>query len=262
LDPPRQPRAAHAAFATALAAAAVPDAVRLHLRRAGPHGLALANLARSFAMRPADLESGLEAGLPSGIVLCHRPPAAVLAEFAAAHDAELLRSLAPGAASTRLPAHWLAAAAERLLAAGRLIRSAAPPGYALPGAAPGSAQLALRRQVEDLFRHAGLAAAPAAELLRPLPDAAAARAAVTALAREGLILAIHPGHYLHAEAVAALRALLATHAPASPSFSVSDFKQWTGLSRKFVIPLLEYLDRERLTRRRGDRREIVEKAAP
>jgi selenocysteine-specific elongation factor len=38
---------------------------------------------------------------------------------------------------------------------------------------------------------------------------------------------------------------------------VGDFKLRYGVTRKYAIPLLEYLDRERITRRRGDRRVIV-----
>ena len=41
------------------------------------------------------------------------------------------------------------------------------------------------------------------------------------------------------------------------SFGVGAFKEWTGISRKYAIPLLEYLDRERITRRDGDRRLIL-----
>ncbi len=37
-------------------------------------------------------------------------------------------------------------------------------------------------------------------------------------------------------------------------FGVADFKSWTALSRKHAIPLLEYLDQQRVTRRQGDRR--------
>ena len=40
-------------------------------------------------------------------------------------------------------------------------------------------------------------------------------------------------------------------------FSVATFKEWTGVSRKYAIPLLEYLDRERITRREGDERLIL-----
>ena len=34
-------------------------------------------------------------------------------------------------------------------------------------------------------------------------------------------------------------------------------KELTGLTRKYAIPLLEYLDRERVTRRQGDERIIL-----
>jgi selenocysteine-specific elongation factor len=40
-------------------------------------------------------------------------------------------------------------------------------------------------------------------------------------------------------------------------FTVTDFKAWTGISRKYAIPLLEYFDRERVTRREGDRRFVL-----
>ncbi len=38
---------------------------------------------------------------------------------------------------------------------------------------------------------------------------------------------------------------------------VAGFKQLTGLSRKYAIPLLEYLDRARITRKQGDRRLVL-----
>jgi len=38
---------------------------------------------------------------------------------------------------------------------------------------------------------------------------------------------------------------------------VGAFKEMTGLTRKFVIPLLEYLDRERVTRRSGADRTVL-----
>ena len=38
---------------------------------------------------------------------------------------------------------------------------------------------------------------------------------------------------------------------------VAAFKERFGVSRKFAIPLLEYLDRERVTRRMGDTRVVL-----
>ena len=40
-------------------------------------------------------------------------------------------------------------------------------------------------------------------------------------------------------------------------FSVPEFKVWTGISRKYAIPLLEFLDRMRVTRRIGDQRLVL-----
>jgi selenocysteine-specific elongation factor len=40
-------------------------------------------------------------------------------------------------------------------------------------------------------------------------------------------------------------------------FGVADFKEWTSVSRKYAIPLLEFLDRERVTRREGDSRVVL-----
>jgi len=39
--------------------------------------------------------------------------------------------------------------------------------------------------------------------------------------------------------------------------SVADFKEMTGLTRKYAIPLLELLDQMGVTRRKGSLREIL-----
>ena len=52
-----------------------------------------------------------------------------------------------------------------------------------------------------------------------------------------------------------MRLLLATHK--GERFSVGEFKDWTGISRKYAIPLLEYLDREHITLLDGDSRLVL-----
>ena len=59
----------------------------------------------------------------------------------------------------------------------------------------------------------------------------------------------------HASALDGLRQLLS--ARKSTRFTVGAFKDWTGVSRKYAVPLLEYLDRERVTRRAGDTRILL-----
>jgi selenocysteine-specific elongation factor len=41
------------------------------------------------------------------------------------------------------------------------------------------------------------------------------------------------------------------------AMDVGLFKELTGVSRKYAIPLLEYLDQERVTRRQGERRMVL-----
>jgi selenocysteine-specific elongation factor len=56
--------------------------------------------------------------------------------------------------------------------------------------------------------------------------------------------------------VAALREHASRHEP-ERLIDVAAFKELSGVSRKYAIPLLEYFDRERVTRRAGDRRIIL-----
>jgi selenocysteine-specific elongation factor len=61
--------------------------------------------------------------------------------------------------------------------------------------------------------------------------------------------------FIHSEALHELTARMAEIR--GSLMDVSRFKQITGLSRKFAIPLLEYLDRQRITRKQGDQRLVL-----
>ncbi|HSB09391.1 MAG TPA: selenocysteine-specific translation elongation factor [Blastocatellia bacterium] len=62
----------------------------------------------------------------------------------------------------------------------------------------------------------------------------------------------------HADSIEDLKSRVRAQKRASPRMDVAVFKEITGgLTRKHAIPLLEYLDRERVTRRVGNEREIL-----
>jgi selenocysteine-specific elongation factor len=82
-----------------------------------------------------------------------------------------------------------------------------------------------------------------------------ARNILQILVREKRLVRIGDDLMFHAVAIASLRELLA--ARKGERFQVGAFKEWTGVSRKYAIPLLEYLDREHVTRREGDERVVL-----
>ena len=75
------------------------------------------------------------------------------------------------------------------------------------------------------------------------------------LLREKRLVRISADLVFHQAAIARLRDLLGNHK--GERFRVPEFKEWTGISRKYAIPLLEFLDQERLTRREGDERVVL-----
>ncbi len=113
-----------------------------------------------------------------------------------------------------------------------------------------------RAAIVGAFEAAGLSTPAVPEVLRTTGlDAVRAKSLLQLLLREGQLVKITDDLVLHATALAGLRNTLS--AKRGERFGVSEFKEWTGVSRKYAIPLLEYLDRERITRREGDARIIT-----
>lgn len=113
-----------------------------------------------------------------------------------------------------------------------------------------------RSTIERAFESAGLAVPPVAEVLAGCGiEAKRARTLLEGLVRQKRLLRINQELIFHSSAIERLRQVLS--ARKLQPFGVGEFKEWTGVSRKYAIPLLEYLDREHVTRREGDRRLIL-----
>jgi selenocysteine-specific elongation factor len=111
-------------------------------------------------------------------------------------------------------------------------------------------------KIEAAFERGGLTVPSVKEVLDTSGvDAGRARSLLQILLREKRLLRVTEELVFHPSAIASLRELL--QARKGQTFSVPEFKDWTGISRKYAIPLLEYLDRERLTRRERDQRTIL-----
>ncbi|MGA8441257.1 MAG: selenocysteine-specific translation elongation factor [Candidatus Sulfotelmatobacter sp.] len=115
-----------------------------------------------------------------------------------------------------------------------------------------------RKKIEEAFRSAGLKVPALHDVIAGLKiDKIRAQKIVTLLLRETRLIKLSDELVFHRSALLALRQHVAAYKARSATIDVTKFKELTGVSRKYAIPLLEYLDRERVTRRVGDAREIL-----
>jgi selenocysteine-specific elongation factor len=114
-------------------------------------------------------------------------------------------------------------------------------------------------EIEKAFAQAGLAVPFVKEVLAKLSiEPKRAEKLLQILLREKNLLRVSPELIFHRDALAHLKEQLARYKKAKGErISVPVFKDLTGITRKYAIPLLEYLDRERVTRRAGDERVIL-----
>jgi selenocysteine-specific elongation factor len=265
----RGQRARWRSLARALARAEPAVRVRALLRDAGAIGTDRDDLERRAGL--VELEPVLSDMRSSGELIAlgeHRladaavlvplaaAAAAQVARFQAAHPLQpgLGRAAVVGGLPGRVAADVAAAAVAHAVACGLLRadgdlltcpnESAADPGL------PPKVQAVL-----DLFRRAGIAP----PTLREVQDQSGlgerqALEALGALQRSGALVRVSPELSLAREHHEALISRAREHLRSHGQIDVQALKTLTGLSRKFVVPFLEHLDRLQISRRQGDLR--------
>jgi selenocysteine-specific elongation factor len=120
----------------------------------------------------------------------------------------------------------------------------------------GGAEGELARLLEERFRSAALQPPPVSELIHTIQQRPKViEGVVSYLVKQGILVRIADGVYLHRDVVTQARAKMATRK--GQTIDVGGFKDLFGLSRKVAIPLLELFDREGVTRREGDVRQVL-----
>jgi selenocysteine-specific elongation factor len=115
-----------------------------------------------------------------------------------------------------------------------------------------------KTKIEDAFSSAGLKVPALHEVIAGLKiDRLRAQKIVTLLLRDKVLIKVSAELVFHGKTLEALRRQVAAYKAQSATIDVGQFKELTGVSRKYAIPLLEYLDRERVTRRVEDARVIL-----
>jgi selenocysteine-specific elongation factor len=120
-------------------------------------------------------------------------------------------------------------------------------------------ELHAQEQITQAFAKAGLAVPSVKEVLAQLKiETARAEKLLQILLREKVLVRVSADLIFHRDALDALTGLLAQYKKSKGDrIGVPAFKELTGITRKYAIPLLEYLDRQRQTRRSGDERVIL-----
>ncbi len=243
------------------------------LADAGPAGLDTAALGRRLGVGSAEAERHVQALLSKGGALQIAPglfasgsaaeemakrAAAVFSERKAAGAPSLAlgrgeflekvgRGLAPAALEGWL--HVLAASRRVTVEADRV----APPGASgadLSGPAAGFAA-----KIADGYRSGGFDPPRSEELARALgTKPAVVDGLVSHLVKSGVLVRLSPELVVHRDAVEAAVEKLAPMK--GKTLAVGGFRDVLGLTRKSLIPLLEYLDTRRKTRRVGDLRVV------
>jgi selenocysteine-specific elongation factor len=71
---------------------------------------------------------------------------------------------------------------------------------------------------------------------------------------EGLLVRIAKDIYLHAEVESGMRSVIAEKLKSSAGLTVAEIRDLLGTTRKYAVPLCEYLDAIGVTKREGDLR--------
>jgi selenocysteine-specific elongation factor len=113
--------------------------------------------------------------------------------------------------------------------------------------------------IEKEFERSGLTVPSFLQVLEKLPvESRRAQKILQILLREKVLIKVAEDLVFHRAAVVRLRETLAKYRKErGQRLPIPVFKELTGITRKYAIPLLEYLDREQVTRRVGDERVIL-----
>lgn len=243
------------------------QALILRLQRRGANGIALDALAREMGLTAGATRAIVNSAAAGGRVLIIGDNFLFASEYLGQVTEMVLGRVKNAGANglkrselrsqTGLPLEILNEAVDRLIAECKLQLSGEVISVAGAGAAVANKDAAKMRSAMHAYAEAGLAPASVREVAQRLrmPEAEMRRV-VTLLLREKVLMRMGDDDtFVSAEAVRHLVDRL--RAQRSKTFDVAAFKAMTGLTRKHAIPLLELLDRERITRKQGEVRVVL-----
>jgi selenocysteine-specific elongation factor len=118
-------------------------------------------------------------------------------------------------------------------------------------------QADIRDKVLSAYRENGLTPPYFKELKKAFDiEASLAKDVIMLLMDQGMIVKAKEDLYFYADAVKDLQQKLVEYLKSHGEISTPEFKEMTGVSRKYLIPLIEYFDTQNVTIRIGDIRKL------
>ena len=147
---------------------------------------------------------------------------------------------------------------ERLLRSGALVSEGDVIRTATHTVSLKSDQAGLRDALFKAHADAGFTPPNLKDVLEELNvDAKSAAPVLKLLCEDGSLVKVKDGLYFHGPIIQELKGRMQAWFASHDDLDPAGFKELSGgLSRKYVIPLLEYFDRERVTIRVGDKRQF------
>jgi selenocysteine-specific elongation factor len=116
----------------------------------------------------------------------------------------------------------------------------------------------LRQSIEQAYKDGGLAPPNLKDVIAG-EDPKQAKQILGVLVNEGVLTRIKEDIYYHTPALEEIQRRMEEYLQANERMGAPQFKQLVGLSRKYIIPLLEFFDSKGITMRLGDERVLRKK---
>jgi selenocysteine-specific elongation factor len=278
VHPPKRRRGADSVVAIDhLSAAGLPERLAAAVLDAGKHGTTAEEVMKQLSVGRTQLDATLPALGNRGQVmfirgrLFHRHVAdaiagAIVREVEARHEAEPwrvgipkdeLKAKAFGTGDNHLYAHVL----SELIAAGKVDETGnfvRRPGYAPPvdPKVAGARDRILRVLLEGRFAPPGVD-----EIAKGAGEGTAFDRLFRTLRDEGVVVEIGSGVFFHRDVLEEIKHIVADEIRARGNITVGTLRDKLGTSRKYSLSVLEYFDSIKMTRRVGDTRVLLARAA-
>ena len=249
------------------------DALRQHILHSGIGGMALDDLLKRVAMAPNEARAILRRKVEKGELVLIDPEKlkvvdcsqyrelreVILSQLKEFHGRFPMKSgLAKEELRTKLPGDLDIKLFQIMI--GELIRSdkivLEKDKLRLPGHRVSSSdEKGLVKKVEETILKGGLQPPSPKELSEVWSEEEAGILAIFEhLVHEGILMKIRSGIYFHRTPFEQVKENLVQFLRKNREITTPQFKEMTGASRKYVIPLIEYFDQIKLTLRLGDKR--------